>query len=157
MMKDKRRDRLDEMQDRKLLKLEERGFWILFWALAAAIAVQFALGGTLRDTVGELAVLLIGSVYLTATALKNGLWARTADPSLRGSALAAALPAILAGVLHAVRLARDGGFRAEHLLPTAGVMAGAFAVCFGILEAFRAVWRKRRSALDDIREEESEE
>ena len=27
-----KKNNLDEMQDRKLLKLEEYGFWIMFWA-----------------------------------------------------------------------------------------------------------------------------
>ena len=28
---------LDEMQDNKLLKIEEFGFWLVFWILTAAI------------------------------------------------------------------------------------------------------------------------
>ena len=39
-----KKNNLDEMQDRKLLKLEEYGFWIMFWALAAAIVIQLATG-----------------------------------------------------------------------------------------------------------------
>ena len=34
MTKKNRMNKLDEMQNQKLLKLEEYGFWIMFWALA---------------------------------------------------------------------------------------------------------------------------
>ena len=48
MNKNAKKNILDEMQDQKMLKLEEYGFWILFWALTAAILVQLLMGGTLR-------------------------------------------------------------------------------------------------------------
>lgn len=31
---------LDEMQENKLLKIQEKGFWLVFWILFAAIFVQ---------------------------------------------------------------------------------------------------------------------
>ena len=45
-MKINRTNRLDEMQDQKLLKLEEAGFWILFWVLSLSILVQLLTGGS---------------------------------------------------------------------------------------------------------------
>ena len=74
MTKKNRMNKLDEMQNQKLLKLEEYGFWIMFWALAVAIAVQLLTGATIKEVAGESIVLLIGSIYLSITALKNGIW-----------------------------------------------------------------------------------
>ena len=34
---------LDEMQEQKLLRIEHNGFWIGFWGLVLAMAVQIAL------------------------------------------------------------------------------------------------------------------
>ena len=77
MMKKAHKNNLDEMQDQKLLKLEEYGFWVMFWALAVSIVVQLIIGGTIKEVLGEIIILLVGSVYLSAATLKNGLWART--------------------------------------------------------------------------------
>ena len=46
-------NKLDEMQNQKLLKLEEYGFWIMFWALAVAIAVQLLTGATIKEVAGN--------------------------------------------------------------------------------------------------------
>ena len=45
-----KKNNLDEMQDRKLLKLEEYGFWIMFWTLAAAIVIQLVTGAAMAVT-----------------------------------------------------------------------------------------------------------
>ena len=55
---------LDEMQNQKLLKLEEYGFWIVFWALLLSMIVQIIAGAGIKEVVGEIIVFLIGSVYL---------------------------------------------------------------------------------------------
>ncbi|MBP5727992.1 MAG: hypothetical protein J6Y48_13055, partial [Clostridia bacterium] len=60
-MKSKQKNGIpDEMRDQKMLKMEEYGFWILFWGLALAVVVQLLLGGTLRQVAGELIILAIG-------------------------------------------------------------------------------------------------
>ena len=57
----KRAGNLDEMQDQKLLKLEEYGFWILFWTLLASILIQLITGAGMKEVIGEIIVFLIGS------------------------------------------------------------------------------------------------
>ena len=44
---------LDEMQESKLLKIQEKGFWLVFWILFAAIFVQALIGMTLKEIAGE--------------------------------------------------------------------------------------------------------
>ena len=155
-MKINRTNRLDEMQDQKLLKLEEAGFWILFWALSLAILVQLLTGGSFRQIAGELIVLAIGSIWLAVTTLKNGLWTRESAPTRKGNALASIIPAVLIGAIHVFKLNMKDGLQPRSLLITAGISAAVYALCFGILELFRAAYNKRRSALDDIPDEESE-
>ena len=155
-MKINRTNRLDEMQDQKLLKLEEAGFWILFWALSLAILVQLLTGGSFRQIAGELIVLAIGSIWLAVTTLKNGIWTRESTPTRKGNALASIIPAVLIGAIHVFKLNMKDGLQPRSLLITAGISAAVYALCFGILELFRAAYNKRRSALDDIPDEESE-
>ena len=59
MMKKNRTNNLDEMQNQKLLKLEEYGFWVMFWALAVSIVVQLIIGGTIKEVLGEIIILLV--------------------------------------------------------------------------------------------------
>ena len=153
MMKNKRKKHLDEMQNQKLMKLEEYGFWIVFWALLVSIIVQLAAGVGIKEVMGEIIVFLIGSVYLAITTLGNGLWSRSKAPSRKGNALASVIPAAVIGAIHVYRMVHDSGISANALLATAGVMAAAYVGCLAILELFRAISQKRRSELDDIDDE----
>ena len=143
MTKKNRMNKLDEMQNQKLLKLEEYGFWIMFWALAVAIAVQLLTGATIKEVAGESIVLLIGSIYLSITALKNGIWTRKTTPTRKGNAMASLIAAIVIGAK------TDAG----SLLTAIAISAATFLACFVVLELFRATYNKRRSELDDIDEE----
>ena len=151
-MKKTRTNNLDEMQDQKLLKTEEYGFWIMFWALAAAMVVQLVTGSTLKEVAGEIAALLIGSIYIAAVSLKNGLWTRTSTPSMKGNAAASILPAVLIAAIHVIRMIRSNSFSTGNVLITAAITAAVYVACFAVLEAFRALYKKRRAELDDIDE-----
>ncbi len=143
----------DEMQDQKMLKLEEYGFWIVFWGLAVIILVQLVTGGTIRQIAGELAALFIGSVFITFTYLKNGLWTRNSTPTRKGNALTSIIPAVLLGVIHIIKIVKNQEIKTNDILITVAVIVAAYAACFAVLELFRAVYQKRRSRLDDTGEE----
>ena len=63
-MKTNRKSCLDEMQNQKLLKLEEYGFWMMFWASLSVILGQLFLGGSFKEIAGEMLILLIGSLLM---------------------------------------------------------------------------------------------
>ena len=151
-MRKNRTNNLDEMQDQKLLKMEEYGFWIMFWVLAIAIVVQLIIGSTLKEVVGEIAVLLIGSIYIAATSLKNGLWTRTSIPSMKGNAVTSIVPAVLLAAIHIIKMIRSESFNTSNVLFTVAIMVAVYVACFAVLEAFRAMYKKRRAELDDIDE-----
>ena len=155
-MRNKRAGNLDEMQNQKLLKLEEYGFWIVFWALLVSIIIQLTAGAGLKEVIGETVVFLIGSVYLAVTMLQNGLWTRSSVPSGKGNALVSIIPAAGIGILNVFKMIRGNGISTNALLVTVGIMAAAYAGCFAVLELFRAGSRKRRSELDDIDDESGE-
>ena len=153
-MKGKSHDKLDEMQNQQLLQLEEYGFWIMFWAIVAAVAVQLIAGGSFREVAGELAVLLIGGAYVSLAALTKGIWTRKSTPTRKGSALAALVPAAAVGALNMIRLLRSGGVNTRSVLIAAAFAALAYAGCFIALECFRAAYDRRRAKLDSVEEEE---
>ena len=156
MNKNAKKNILDEMQDQKMLKLEEYGFWILFWALIAAILVQLLMGGTLRQIAGEAIVLLIGSVFYVFSSLRNGLWTRNVMPSRKGNLSAAIIAALLVGVLNVVKLLKKPEVVTNDILAAVAFTAAAFAGCFIVLELFRFVYRNRREKLDDVDEKTEE-
>lgn len=156
MMKKNRTNRLDEMQNQKLMKLEEYGFWIMFWTLLASIVVQLILGCSLKEVLGEIVVFLIGSVYLTATTLKNGLWERTSTPSRKGNAAVSAVPAILIGIINVLKIIQNDKADTKSILITIAISIVVYAGCFIILEVLRTAYNKRRTKLDNIDEKEGE-
>ena len=157
MMKKAHKNNLDEMQDQKLLKLEEYGFWVMFWALVLSIVIQLITGGPVRQVLGESIVLLIGSVYILVNSLKNGLWTRASTPTRKGNALASIIPAALIGAIHIFKMTQSNRIETRSLLITAAIVVAVYVGCFVILEVLRLAYDKRRAALDDIDEKESEE
>ena len=157
MMKKTHKNNLDEMQDQKLLKLEEYGFWVMFWALVLSIVIQLIIGSSIKEVLGEIIVLLIGSVYISVTTLKNGLWTRTSIPTRKGNALASIIPAVLLGTIHIFKMIQGNRMEAKSLLITAAIAVAVYVGCFVILEVLRAAYHKRRTALDKIEEKEGGE
>ena len=155
-MKKNSANHLDEMQDQKLLKLEEYGFWIMFWGLAVSIVVQLIIGSTIKEVLGELIIFFLGSIYISATTLKNGLWTRTSTPSRKGNAAVSIIPAVIIGVINGIKMIQNNKTDANSLLFTAAIIVAVYAGCFILLEVFRITYSKRRAALDDIGDKESE-
>lgn len=89
---------LDEMQESKLLKIQEKGFWLVFWVLFAAIFVQALIGMTLKEIAGEIVVLVAASIYIAAASLKNGLWTRNIQPTIKSNLATSIIPALILGV-----------------------------------------------------------
>lgn len=99
---------LDEMQENKLMKIEDTGFWLAFTGLLAAILIQMLFHPDVRQVVGELAVFFAMSFYLMVLCLKNGLWSRTPAPTLKGSLLSSTAAALAIGLFLIARFLPDG-------------------------------------------------
>ena len=152
-MKHNENNTLDEMQDQKMLKMEEYGYWILFWGLALAVVVQLLLGGSIRQVAGELIVLLVGGAYVLATSLKNGLWTRSVTPTRKRNAAVSIIPAAIIGVLNVIKLIQKKDIGTNDILIAVAFAVGIYIVCFAVLEVLRVLYEKRRSKLDDVGEE----
>jgi len=139
------------------MKLEEYGYWIVFWALLASIVIQLMMGGTIKQVLGEIIVFLIASVYLSVTTLKNGLWTRTSEPSRKGNAVVSIIPAVLIVAVNAFKMIQNNQLETNSMLITAAFAITAYIGCFVILEVYRTTYNKRRKKLDDIDENEKEQ
>lgn len=153
-----KKPKLDEMQEKKLLKLEEIGFWMIFWLLFAAIIVQIVVDGNFKAVIGEIIVLLIASVYIAFSSLKNGVWSKNQTPTLKSNFLTSLIPAILLGVFQSVRafVILKKSITADVLLKIAVVMVVSYLACLVLLEIFRLIYNKQRSKLDNVGESDGE-
>lgn len=145
------KNNLDEMQEQKLLKLESRGFWLIWWALLAAMAVQLLVYGVeaRRHLLGEWAVFMLASVYMVAACIKQGLWDRKLKPNFRTNLLLSLLAGVVAGGLMGVYSYRSFG-AAEAAWWTVALVGGCtFALCLLALSLSAAAYKKRRQKLDE--------
>ena len=150
------KNNLDEMQEQKLLRLESRGFWLIWWALLAAMAVQLLVYGVeaYHLLLGEWAVFMLSSVYMTAACIKQGLWDRKLKPNFRTNLLLSLLAGVVAGGFMGVYSYRSFG-AAEAAWWTVAMVGGCtFALCLLALSLSAAAYKKRRQQLDDGEEGE---
>ena len=148
-----KKNNLDEMQEQKLLKLESRGFWLIWWGLLAAMAVQLLVYGVeayhLLLLLGEWAVFMLSSVYVTAACIKQGLWDRKLKPNFRTNLLLSLLAAVVTGGFMGVYSYRSFG-AAEAAWWTVAMVGGCtFVLCLLALSLSAAACKKRRQKLDE--------
>lgn len=69
-----KKNQFDEMQEQTMLRIEARGFWLLWAGLLLAILVQIVLRTPSSQWVGEFVVFMAGCCYSIIECLRNGLW-----------------------------------------------------------------------------------
>ena len=146
----KKKNKLDEMQEQKLLRIEHNGCWFAFWALIAAMLIQMAVFGVteFRTILGEWVVFMALSVYLGIACLKNGIWDRRLEPN-RKTNLAVSLIAASAfsAVWSVISYIRWGDLYTAVL--TFGMMAVFFFVlCFAGLTIAAKMYQRRFEKLE---------
>ena len=146
-----KKNNLDEMQEQKLLKLESRGFWLLWWGLLAAMAVQLLVYGVeaFRLLLGEWVVFMLSSVYVTVACIKQGLWDRKLKPNFKTNLLMSLLAGVVSGGFMGVYSYRSFG-AAEAACWTVALVGGCtFALCLLALSLSALAYKKRRQQLDE--------
>ena len=146
-----KKNNLDEMQEQKLLKLESRGFWLLWWGLLAAMAVQLLVYGVeaFHLLLGEWAVFMLSSVYMVAVCTKQGLWDRKLKPNFKTNLLMSLLAGVVFGGFMGVYSYRSFG-AVEAAFWTVALVGGCtFALCLLALSLSAAAYKKRRQKLDE--------
>lgn len=145
---------VDERQEAELQKIEHYGFWIMFWALFAAIWYQiiFVENGIYMMW-GEMIALLLGSGAIIAGCLKKGLWNYGSDPSLKNYMFYSIIFTVLYGVLFAIEKYRKYDYfkdNMKELLISTGIYSVfIFVLLFTILFICGTFVRKRRKKLED--------
>lgn len=147
---------LDEMQQQKLLLIESRGFWLAFWALAAAVTGQYLWGVPQSQLAGEAAVLLLVSLYVGMESLRCGIWSHAnSRPGTRSNLLISLAVFVVMTATLLVRNSHESWWKWSYWMgPVVAALCGG-VVCFVILQWLTRLYYRRRARLD--RPEEDQE
>lgn len=145
-----RKNNLDEQQERKLLEIESRGFWLAFWGLLVGLVIQSLVmkSESMMIITGEWIMFMILSLYLALSCIHAGIWDRRMDMS-RKTRLTISLIAALCTALFMF------GFTfLRYHKPLGSLYAGAFvgfltfAACFVAVTVAARITKKRQDELN---------
>ena len=146
----KKPNRLDEMQEQKLLRIEHNGCWLAFWGLLVMMFVQLILYGEDRSELfaGEWIVFMCLAVYIMGACIKNGIWDRKMSPSVKMNLVISAVAGLAGGTIRFfAAYYRYGTVRGA--LAVGGIIFGnIFVMCFLAMSLVLWVYRKRVERLE---------
>ena len=149
---------LDEMQEQKLLSIEHNGFWLAFWGLLAALAVQMIIGGenVVYNLAGEWIVFMCLCVYMVGACIKNGIWDRKLKPNLKTNIIVSVIAGVVSGVLSFAISYRNYGDLVSAIWTGAFVFVFTFALGLAALAVSTSLYKKKVKALEAKAEKESD-
>ena len=153
-------NKLDEMQEQKMLRIEHNGCWFAFWGLAAALLIQIIIYGygddSWRYMVGEWIVFMCLALYIIIDCLRNGIWDRHLSPTPIANICASVISGVVVCVMNFAMSYRD-----YHILARAaarGIITGimVFALCFVVLTCVASIYKKRVAHMEQEDAEEDQ-
>lgn len=155
MKRKKQKNRLDEMQEQKLLQIEHNGCWLAFWGLIIAIFVQLFVYGQEGGKIirGEWIVFMCLAVYIVVGCLKHGIWDRSFSPTPKTNLIWSMVAGIVGGVIRAAITYRDYHMIVGAIAAGIFIFFIIFASCFIGLTICAALYHKK---VDKLENEEAE-
>lgn len=141
----KKKNGLDERQEKLVNKIGMRSFMVMFFACAAAIVAQLAWKRNLSAVAGETVVLLAGGVTCLFGTMKNGIWSKSGRRATVGENLLWSV--VMSGifsVLYAAILLLRGGDSRKVAGAALGFFVGIAVAGFVILTILGIVTQKRK-------------
>ncbi len=149
-----KRENLDEMQKQTLLKIESRGFWILWGLLLAALTIESLLGFTAREMAAEWLIFMGGCVYSVLCDLRAGIWDRRFKPNTKANALMSLVGGAAVFMWGFIKSAKFGLGLAVLLAAIMGVCT--WALTFVLLQIGMKYYQKRHAELENPKEDDDE-
>lgn len=146
---------LDEMQERKLLEIESRGYTIALWGLLAIYIVQMVLGCDFKQYGPELVLFLIICIYSTVASMKNNIWDRKLNPDPATNAIISIVAAGVSGIVMGAKVYNNFPDKIVGAIASGVFMVGmVFALCFGILTLLSGAYKAKVKKMEEAPEEE---
>ena len=147
-------DNLDEMQKQTLLKIESRGFWVLWVLLLAALIIESLLGFTLREMAAEFFIFMLGCAYSLLCDLRAGIWDRHLKANTKTNAAVSVVGGAAVFVWMLIKFAEFGAGIAVLLAAIMGVCT--WVLCFALLQLSMKAYKKRHAELENPKEDDDE-
>ena len=149
-----KRDNLDEMQKQTLLKIESRGFCLLWVLLLAALIIESLLGFTPREMAAEWFIFMLGCAYSVLSDLRAGIWDRHLKPNTKTNAAVSVVGGVVMLVWGLIKFAEFGMGVAVLLAVFLGVCT--WVLCFATLQLTMKAYKKRHAELENPEEDNDE-
>lgn len=154
----KQKNKLDEMQEQKLLKIEHNACWLAFFGLLITIIAQVFIYDTGAEDkiIGEWIVFMCMSVYIVADCFRNGIWDRKASPTPKTNAVYSIIAGVVCGIIRFIVSYRN--YHALEGAVAAGVFIMVFAavVCFASLSILSFYYLKKTDKIENEEERSSD-
>lgn len=159
MKKKKQKNRLDEMQEQRMLQIEHNGCWLAFWGLIAVIFIQFFFYGPedRKSITGEWIVFMCLAVYIVAACIRYGIWDRRLSPSPKTNVICSLITGLAGGIFRAA-----AAYKIYHK-PYGAIAAGfvifflIFIACFSGLSLVAVLYHKKVDKLENEEENSYED
>lgn len=152
------KNRLDEMQEQKMLRIEHNGCWLAFWGLAIAFFAQLVYYGPecSEQIMGEFIVFMCLALYIAIGCVRNGVWDRKLAPTWKVNLAASLLAGVVGGGIRFLVLYRE--YQSVEACVGAGVITGIniLVISFVLLSIALLVykWRENRAEKEEPDEPE---
>lgn len=127
-----KRDNLDEMQKQTLLKIESRGFWVLWVLLLAALIIESLLGFAPREMAAEWFIFMLGCAYSVLSDLRAGIWDRHLKANTKTNAAVSVAGGVAVFVWGLIKFAEFGMGVAVLQAVIMGICT--WVLCFALLQ-----------------------
>lgn len=144
-------NKLDEMQEQKLTKIEAKNFWVLYWLLFASIIIQLIINPNFKSILPEFILLLISSAYLVFSCLKVNVWSRSFKPSLKSNILLSCLGGFIATIIQILSIYIQHGIFAPQYQIFTFILT--FALSFTLLSIASKFFNKKENIIENIEED----
>lgn len=144
---------LDEMQEKRQLKIESNCYWVAWAALLVAIFLQQTLDAPVSQYAGEFVIFMLMSVYGLVASLKNGIWDRHFSPNSKTNVLLA----LLSGAFVTAFFMFCNGIKYGFEFWWVNLLLGGVAavLIFSLLQFCMGVYKKRHDQLENENEDET--
>lgn len=149
-----KRNNLDEMKKQTLLKIESRGFWMLWVLLLAALTIESLLGFAPREMAAEWFIFMLGCAYSVISDLRAGIWDRRFKPNTKTNAAVSAVGGVAIFVWGLIKFAALGMGIAVLQAVIMGVCT--WVLCFALLQLSMKAYKKRHAELENPKEDDDE-
>ena len=153
------KNKLDEMQEQKMLKIEHNGCWLAFWGLAISLLVQQYIYGQAKwqYVAGELLVFMCLALYLGFSCIKNGIWDRRFEPTNEVNLFASMIAGVISGIFICFSSYRQYNKLYGSIAPGIVYFIMIFAACFAGLSFLTFLYKRKRDKIeneeDDFKDE----